>query len=157
MEHSHSSSGWTCGSCERRVPRHIDECRCGFRRTEAATDYASVPGVEGGASGSGGRGLWLLLLGLAGGAALAMLPMRSVVTTASEPPTRDVPTQQTLASGAPEEPLPPAPAASSAIYPPDAPLATISLAAPNPAPMASLEDIVSRVVPAVASIVAGDA
>src|SRR5688572_4756957 len=113
MEHSHSPSGWICGSCERRVPRHIDECRCGFRRPEVALDHTSAPAVEVRASAPGGRGLWLLALGLAGGAALAMLPMRSVVTTASEPPARDVPTEQTSVTGVLEQALPSVPTTPS--------------------------------------------
>jgi len=164
MEHSNSPSGWTCGSCERRVPRHIDECRCGSRRSDAAaTDHTSAPAAEVEASGSGRRGLWLLALGLAAGAALALLPLREVVSTASEPPAQGVPTEQTLAAGVQEGSVPSTPIPAPAAYLPETSSSAVSVSSPNPnpappstVPASSLEDIVSRVVPAVASIVAGD-
>jgi hypothetical protein len=139
------SPGWTCPSCGRRVPRRVDECRCGLRQMDAPADAEPIlPAAV--AASSSGRGMWLLVLGLAAGA-LAMVPMRSMLATSAVPPTRQAaPTTvdaTRVAATAPGD----APAVALPGYALDA-AATPSVVIAAPAPT-SLEDIVSSVVPAV--------
>jgi S1-C subfamily serine protease len=113
---------------------------------------------------SSGRGMWFLLLGLVGGAALAMLPMRSMLTassgqTAVAPAAGGLMTPDAGSAAPPTEAAAgptggtyPAPAGDSIIVP-----ATVDPVASAGPSAVALEDIVSSVVPAVASIVAGDA
>ena len=37
-----SVTPWTCPTCNRRVPTHIDECRCGYLRREAVSEVQSA-------------------------------------------------------------------------------------------------------------------
>ena len=37
-------SPWKCPACDRRVPSHVGECRCGYTRHEAGT--ATTPAVD---------------------------------------------------------------------------------------------------------------
>src|SRR6185295_814261 len=47
MEQSASASFlWTCPSCGRRVPRRVDECRCGFKQADAPGEEAVAPAAE---------------------------------------------------------------------------------------------------------------
>jgi hypothetical protein len=72
---------WHCPSCGRHVPRRIEECRCGCRRTpDTATEAASgapTPSAQPPASG-GGREARLLVTGLLLGLALAAIPLWSL-------------------------------------------------------------------------------
>src|SRR5262245_48583241 len=44
MEQSASASFlWTCPSCGRRVPRRVDECRCGFKQSDAPVEAGAAP------------------------------------------------------------------------------------------------------------------
>ncbi len=136
---------WVCTGCGRRVPRTVPSCRCGFRQ----------PGVE---TVSDTRTftlrVWLLLALVA---VLATIPLRAWLTPGAAP----VPAPVTQTASAPAavpavaellEPasLPVAPAAAA----PDR-LPTIAPAAAATAP--ALEDVVARVIPAVAAIQAGQA
>ncbi len=143
--------GWQCPACDRRVPGRIRECRCGFVQPSSSSDAAES---------SGGQwpriaALGLLAVGLIAGAALALLPGSS--TPAVEP----LPEHAQLAPAAEplDEPMQPS-AEESVPIDVNAPGATVSMPLPvttvNPAtPSASLEDLVSRVVPAVALVHAG--
>src|SRR5882672_2364899 len=137
---------WTCPACGRRVPRRVEACRCGTRRDAAAAEPAT-----------GGRSYGLLVVGILLGGALALFLLRSGSTrpesipmpAASRPP---VPTV------APQPAQAPAP---TPVAPPDTAVpaqretsstAGTASAAPAAAP---LEDMISRVLPAVVSIQAG--
>jgi putative serine protease PepD len=141
--------GWDCPSCGRRVPGRIRECRCGFEQPSA--EAADSSGAA--ASRPWAAGLPLLGVGLVLGAALALYPWKQ----------------------------PPAPAASAAVAANARPAATTAvnvaetpdsepLEAEAPAPLQPaadpgptitphekqpLEELVSRVVPAVAFVQAG--
>ena len=162
---------WTCPACARRVPRRVGACRCGFQQAEAppplpAEAFETAPPPSSGANP-------LLMIGIAAVVALAMVPLWSRFTApdpadqaragdvreagpgraglleegesrtgiAGEPAA--VPTAPRNVTAAPQPEGPPAPAA------PSVPVL------PAPAPPASLEDVVSRVIPAVAAIDAG--
>ena len=146
---------WTCPSCGRRVPRRVDECRCGFNQADAPVVEAPLPSVDPEPAGSSSRGLLL-----AGGFVLACVVLLfAMMRMDSRPP--NAPTEPAAAPVAPASPAAPEPEAPAEVAD-AAPLAPIAsgvapLAAPPAAALASLEDIVSRVVPAVASITAGQA
>ena len=141
------AAGWDCPACDRRVPGRIRACRCGFEQPGADVP----PGDDSNGSRPWAVGLPLLGVGLVLGAALALYPW------------------QTAPAAAPTaSPVPPA--ASVTVHVPDAaesaPVETATVAEePKPEPPPSptveqpeaprLEDLVSRVVPAVAFIQAG--
>jgi hypothetical protein len=134
---SASDSSWVCDACGRRVPRRVEACRCGSRRRQPVPDAATETERR-------GSPLALLVVGLVIGAALA-IPAWSSLTRRAEPPAP-------AASPAP----PPAPPAA------EPPPADVAADPDPPAPAgaddtAALEDVVARVVPAVASIQAGGA
>jgi hypothetical protein len=137
---------WNCPSCGRRVPRRIEECRCGFRLPETETVIADVPAAEPPAASSR-RPVMMLGAAVLLGLGLAAIPLRSLWA----------PVPATMAAKAAEA----APAAVEVAVP--APVAEAAAAAPSPAssvavPFAlSLEDIVARTLPAVVSIQAGQA
>jgi hypothetical protein len=141
------TKGWDCPACDRRVPGHIRACRCGFEQS----------GVDGGESPSPARpwaaGLPLLGVGLVLGAALALYPWQKAPAAASAPVASaaapkavavhvpDIADPAPLEIPEPEKAAPaPEPTPEPTIDKPEAP---------------KLEDLVSRVVPAVAFIQAG--
>ena len=140
---------WGCPSCGRRVPRRVGKCRCGVEYTgtsaseEAIDEPVSAPARQ----RSSTRPVLLFgILALIGAAIIAMFLLRG---TAPAPP-RDAPTAPAsapVASTSAAEPIAvddPAPIEPTpAVVPPAAP------------PPDSLEDVVSRILPAVASITAG--
>lgn len=148
---SSDGGGWQCPACDRRVPGRIRECRCGFVQPSASFEGAEPT-----------RSRWprlvalaLLTGGLAAAAALALLPGTPT------PPAVPVPEHAPVAPLA--EPLDERvqPSAEES-FPAggNAPSAALSLPVPvtavGPAtPAAPLEDLVSRVVPAVALVQAG--
>jgi S1-C subfamily serine protease len=144
------------------VPRRVDECRCGFKQTDAPVEETIIaPVVEprsGGAPQSN-RGLLLVIAGvvLGGGALLALQTsiLSGSARPADQPATLSAPTP--APTGAASEPAQPAADLTPAVV-----VLSPTTVAPSPtetAPPAStsssLEDIVSRVLPAVASISAG--
>ena len=149
---------WTCPSCGRRVPRRVGECRCGFQNAETPADPptgspAAAPNIAAAAPASEPRGskssqsLFLSIAMLCVGAIVTMFLMRD---------TRAVET--TVVSTPKPKPVPAAQAAAVE----DAPAIDESTSPPAPEPdtksdpkTSSLEDVVSRVLPAVASITAG--
>jgi S1-C subfamily serine protease len=150
------SGSWTCPACARRVPARIRECRCGFVQDLASEPQADDPQDGGGRSWL--TSVVLLSVGLAVGAALALLPNRTATapteTARTDAPAALAPLEQPLGPSqedSVEAPLAPAPAALAVPVP--------AFEAPAPRPVAAttapLEDLVSRVVPAVAFVQAG--
>jgi S1-C subfamily serine protease len=145
-------AGWDCPSCGRRVPGRIQECRCGFVQPAIPLDPGTAADAPVAAQPRG-LGLPLLAVGLALGLGLSFLPAwggrGATPTQASarvhglaQEPQAVRSTAGTPDDSAPDEPTP--------VEPPDEPEP-----AKPPANSGSLEDLVSRVVPAVASIQAG--
>jgi S1-C subfamily serine protease len=148
MDTAHSESGgWDCPACDRRVPGRIRACRCGFEQPSAdAADRGATTARP------WATGLPLLGVGLVLGAALALYPWQKAPAAAASQP---------VASAAP---------AAVAVHVPEfsdpAPVETAREAGtPAPEPTVEptidkpeapkLEDLVSRVVPAVAFVQAG--
>ena len=140
---------WGCPSCGRRVPRRVGRCRCGveYTDTSASEEVIDEPVSAPARQRSSTRPvLFFGILALIGAAIIAMFLLRG---TAPAPP-RDAPTAPAsapVASTSAAEPIAvddPAPIEPTpAVVPPAAP------------PPDSLEDVVSRILPAVASITAG--
>jgi S1-C subfamily serine protease len=135
---------WTCAACGRKVPHRIDVCRCGTRREDGTTES------------TGGRSHALLVaIAILCGAALLLIvwmsgpgrlePVAAPVASPAAAPTVD---------RAPvEAPAPtPLPTASPTPAQPVAPAVESTSASPAATP---LEDMISRVIPAVVSIEAG--
>ncbi len=135
------------------MPRRVQECRCGFSQVESTPgtfveDSYAVPARP------RALGLPLLGVGLVLGAALAMIPMRSRLVSS--------PVLTTAPSAASPSPTS---SDSSALPEPGAPVTILTEAGRSTPTLDttvvpdtssnSLEDLVSRVVPAVASIQAG--
>ena len=155
MEQSASPSFlWTCPSCQRRVPRRVDECRCGFKQTEAPVDeHTPAPAVT--TERRSAKPLGLAVAAIAIGA-LALFLMQSRANTApraAAQPVTDAPapaTEPTTAEASTSTDLTPA----VVVLTPTTVAAVPRDASTVPA-SSSLEDVVSRVLPAVASITAG--
>ena len=136
------------------MPRRVEVCRCGFAQADVPLDTSEPAAieVEPPASNLGA----LLKFGVIGIALAAMVPLWSRLNPPARPVTPPSATVEPLASGRPAD-LPPtemrgvAPSAGSIPPPLPAPATVIV----EPATTASLEDVVSRVLPAVASIDAG--
>src|SRR5260221_5835296 len=69
----HESATWVCPECQRRVPRRVATCRCGFTQTHVAAP--EIAGESASSSGGGAAAvartagaLVLVLAGRAGGA-----------------------------------------------------------------------------------------
>jgi S1-C subfamily serine protease len=148
---SASSLSWTCLSCGRRVPRRVGECRCGSRQPDGPLDEAPAPAVaDSDRSGSGVRGLLVAVALVVAGIAV-MFAVRDEATPVT--PAAVAVRTPGPAARAPE-PVADAPGAlDDAPADPPAPTFVTSVA-PLP-PTASLEDVVSRILPAVGSITAG--
>jgi len=144
---------WLCPACGRRVPRQVAGCRCGFAQADAPPIDAGPISSEPPAARGGSRTALVVLAGVLAGLLIAV-PLRlrfSAPAPASAP----------AAATAPVEAAPPPASAADAPRPgildlPIAPPASAS-AAPVSAGAApgGLEDVVSRVIPAVGSIVTG--
>src|SRR5262245_57835403 len=155
-----SSFLWTCPSCGRGVPRRVDECRCGFKQSDVPAETAPAATNET-TTASSNRRLFVLLAApvvvafVIGGGAVYLFG-------ASDHSETTKPANQTATSlTAPA----PAPAVASESQPTDLTPAVVVLSPTTIAPpvnttapsttASSLEDVVSRVLPAVASISAG--
>ena len=151
-------AAWDCPACGRHVPGRFEECRCGHRRAVSAPIATDDPPPAARPRG----GVLLLAAGLAVGAALILAlrflspPTAEVAPAAAPPPLpADVPLEPLdgIAPGDASGSVTPAPAETTFTAPPREP-APAAPAAPPPTP-ATLEDIVARSLPAVASIQAG--
>ena len=142
---------WMCPACARRVPPRVEVCRCGFLQGDLPADAGET--VDESEAPSTRRGA-LLGVGLAAVAAAAMLPLLSrdnppapaaaTAAVAQAPALAETPVHASAELPAVEwnaGPLPPAPTPAAVVV--------------DPPPTSSLEDVVSRVLPAVASIDAG--
>jgi hypothetical protein len=145
---------WVCPSCGRRVPRREIECRCGCAQPATGEPASSAP--------ARGRVLPFALAGMLVGLLIA-LPFRS--RWSAPAPTPPPASQTADAPGTPaatldaQTPAPtndtPATTAGFGILTRPAAPAPVAVTPPpsRAVPSSSLEDVVSRVVPAVASIV----
>jgi S1-C subfamily serine protease len=140
---------WNCPSCGRRVPTRFEECRCGFKKEEPPVVVLEEPGQV--AARSVPSSSLLVILGAAIGLGVAVYVVQSH---------KDQSAQVQAATAAPQprpgEPVAPAdtlvaPAAGSVtLTGPSTVPASNSAIAP-----ASIEDVVSAALPAVASIDTG--
>jgi S1-C subfamily serine protease len=156
MEQSASPSFlWTCPSCGRRVPRRVDECRCGFKQADAPVEEAGAPAPAIAPTPSRSSAWALLLFGvsLLAGTALVVHLIRpfSSFAASPRPAVITVPPTVPAATDATPDDLTPAVVVLSPTTIAPAPTEAES----SPATAGSLEDVVSRVLPAVASISAG--
>jgi S1-C subfamily serine protease len=141
---------WRCPSCGRRVPRRVDECRCGFQHAEtpAAPISAPPPSVlppSPPPRQDSNSIVFLSLLVIVAGGIVALFLLRESAPVSATAATSGAAAQVSL------------PIADAAPALVDAPTDTTPppTVLEPPATTASLEDIVSRVLPAVASITAG--
>jgi S1-C subfamily serine protease len=160
MSHPARDLMWVCPSCARRVPRNVETCRCGSLQTDArpiGRHAADAPESRG-----AGWAMLLLVLGIGLGAALAVIPdLRAALPGTSAP--SPSPVVEHPAKPAMQEPpaaAGPAEIGSNNTLAQDTTPAVIWRTAPAdmrhaPASPASLEDVISEVVPAVVSIQAG--
>jgi len=143
--------GWDCPSCGRRVPGRIRDCRCGFAQPGA---HASEGKDDSQAASPWRMGLPLLGLGLMLGAALALYPWRSAPAAAATAATAALaPATATAAvqtADAPDET-----ADSTATASREEPINAVRSVPTASVADSPLEDLVSRVVPAVALVQAG--
>jgi S1-C subfamily serine protease len=137
---------WTCPSCGRRVPRRVDECRCGFSHAETPADAPISAPPPAPPRQDSNQIVFLCLLVIVAGGIVALFLLRE---SAPVPATAAA----TSSGQAAQISLPIADAAPALV---DTPTDSTPEPAPEPLPAtASLEDVVSRVLPAVASITAG--
>ena len=137
---------WTCPSCGRRVPRRVDACRCGFAHAETSADEPiSAPPPPAPQRQDSNQIVFLSLLVLVAGGIVALFLLRESAPVPATAATSSGPATQVSLPIADAAPL----VDSSTDLPEPA-------TAPEPlSATASLEDVVSRVLPAVASITAG--
>jgi S1-C subfamily serine protease len=152
---------WLCPECGRRVPNRLEICRCGGSRVEVLPTGSLDP-TEGAAPSAPAPKSAMLswaLLGLVTVAAAGTLIALQVIPVKTNAPSPAPATNPAAApSEAPDAGLPPAAVADIptpiAPYTADVPIAPIAPVAPN-APTSSLEDVVSRSIPAIVSNEAG--
>jgi S1-C subfamily serine protease len=156
---SFSDSGaWPCPACDRRVPARIRECRCGYVQDGADPSAADARDTSG-ARRSNATGLSLLAFGLLVGAGLALLP----APRTTPPPAAQAVLAPPLGLDEPvdvaeDDPLNVPADPSDTALTPQLPALGVPLPISNSVAMAApLEDLVSRVVPAVAFVQAGQA
>ena len=146
-------SGWDCPSCGRRVPGRIRDCRCGCAQPGA---YAAEAADNSQGTGAWRVGLPLLGLGLVLGAALALYPWRSAPSAAATPVNEPRPaaTAATATAAVQTADVPGEGEDSTAAVSREEPIEAVR-SVTAPVADAPLEDLVSRVVPAVALVQAG--
>src|SRR5688500_8116161 len=145
---------WTCPACARRVPRRVEVCRCGFAQADLPLDppTTTMPEPDPPASKRG----MLLAIGFVVLFGVAMIPVWTRINT---PAPAAMP-------AAVLEPPPVAQGADSARaaigrvlrspgFVPESTPSAATMIVPTPSTPSSLEDVVSRVIPAVALIDAG--
>ena len=149
---------WLCPACDRRVPGRIRECRCGYVQ-DGEIPLAAGDRDPSGSGRSSTTGLLLLAFGLVIGAGLALLPAPTqtpppAVRAVLAPPV----TLGGPAAGSDEDPLNVPANPSDTSLSPQLPALVAPVPVSNSVAMAApLEDLVSRVVPAVAFVQAGQA
>src|ERR1043166_9736580 len=149
MTPSGDQYSWNCPSCGRRVPTRFAECRCGFKMPEVS-DF----GVEQGpptAARSGAAASLLIILGAAIGLGIAVYIVQSQKEQPAAPP-------QTNAVSTQPEHTQSAPTRENTFVPPVTGTIILTRPAATPASDASsatIEDVVSGALPAVASIETG--
>lgn len=151
MTPSGDQYSWHCPSCGRRVPTRFEECRCGFKMTELS-DFGAEQGPSTPAR-SGPTASLLIILGAAIGLGIAVYIVQSQKEQpASRPPSDAVSTQPEHRQSAP--------AGGTTFVPPVTGSITLTRPAATPASdapssSATIEDVVSGALPAVASIESG--
>ncbi len=149
-------TAWTCSQCGRRVPRHVNQCRCGCGRPlEPAPVAADTEDLQP-APGQARWGAWA-------GWAVAAVAVAYLAVTAgpfarrpAPPPPAPVETPAPVAAPAPEPASPGAAAvARSEPYPPVTAAAPVSAPPPMAPPAAAtrpVEDVIADLMPAVAVV-----
>ncbi len=152
------SFSWTCGACGRQVPARVDACRCGAARADATLVISDVPLETDRPAQGQSLFQWVVLGGvavIAGGAlvALQVMPVRSATQPAKSADSLTAALENNPAASAASPSPEPSPSAI-----PEPPIVS-SLPSPDPSSgaeaTASLEDVISRALPAIVSIEAG--
>jgi serine protease Do len=159
---------WTCPSCGRKVPNRVPECRCGFQQADAPPPLPETADVAEPPARGRSRGLVLAVVGVLGAGALVMIPLRwnSTPTPSPAADAAEAPEPDFSIPKVPEIPVSPdvySPAPAGARDVPPIPRDTTRRApeaetadVPAPSgPPAALEDLVSRILPAVVTIDSG--
>ena len=140
------------------MPRHVEACRCGFNQADLPRPQTEAVAAD--ASPSHAQGALLLIGGLVVGGAIAFIMMRPAVPVAAPAATIPVAAPATEATRADihaEDAAGPqatqTTAGASLLTTPPPTVTPVPVSLPPP----SLEDVVGRVLPAVASITAGQA
>ncbi|HLG53753.1 MAG TPA: trypsin-like peptidase domain-containing protein [Vicinamibacterales bacterium] len=136
------------------MPRRVDECRCGFHQADTPLEDAPLPSFEPEPTRSGSRGL-LVAAGLVLAGVVALYAMRTESPSSDAPAALESPAAPAATAAPTEAPADVGDAGSPA--PVALEVAPVAAAPASTAPPSSFEDIVSRVLPAVASITAGQA
>jgi S1-C subfamily serine protease len=150
MNPSGDHYSWNCPSCERRVPLRFAECRCGFKKTELpAAQIEPLPQVQ---ERGGPATSLLIMLGVAIGLGIAVY----IVQSQNE---RRAPIPQAAAEIAPSDHTQSAPAEHTFVPPVTGSITLTRVpampASNAPSSSATIEDVVSAALPAVASIETG--
>ena len=153
---------WVCPSCGRRVPSRVNGCRCGFVQAEVPAPFHSAPitAVAGQSTMRAVMRSAVVVAAIAVSVAGVWFTNRrppAVPSPAAAPP----PTSTAAAPVRRSQPLQPA----SGSYPADAPAVTVPVIVPFPpisrpmpatdAAPTSLEEVVSRAMPAVVRVETG--
>ena len=158
VDHESSSATWVCPGCQRRVPRRLATCRCGFTQTDGSAPEIAGEPVPSPTSGAAAvaRTAAAFVVVLAGGIwwltrGPAPRPVAPAVMMAPAPkPPASVPATTVLTA----QPTPPPPAFAPTTPAPPAARGTAPSTPITPS-SATLEDLVSRVSPAVVTVEAG--
>jgi S1-C subfamily serine protease len=150
---------WTCPSCARKVPSKVPECRCGFQQADAPPPVPEEAVAPAPAAQARSWALPVLVIVILGAGGLAMVPMWSATPGEPAPPVEvaEIPAREPLPTidipAYPEEPatqpVPVTPVVVERSVTPEPPVGTPTAA---PAAPAALEDLVSRVLPAVVTV-----
>ena len=167
-----SEYSWTCPGCSRKVPNRFDTCRCGTAKSDlgalgasGALDAPGAPEAEVAPRGHSNALSWIALgfvTVIAAGTliALQVAPVRpQPQAPAAAPSASAQPIAPDAANGSQPNVSAPAPlldfASNLAPNAPNAPIAPVAPIAPATTAPSSLEDVISRAIPAIVSIEAG--
>jgi hypothetical protein len=156
---------WICPECTRKVPNRFETCRCGTARPEDFAVVEGDPATWGPPAPTASKLPWIVLGLVAFAAAgtliaLQVMPVKPAPATAAAivpdvapgAPDGSAPVRHDPAELRPDEPLAPHAAIDFAPYAPVAPAATAPIAPTAPNAPSSLEDVISRSIPAIVSI-----